>query len=96
MKMTDAAATQFKKMLSEAGMKDPGIRVFIAGQGCCGPTFGLDVAANGETDDETLETKGIKVFVDKKASARLSKATIDYDETGTGFHIKGIDSACCS
>jgi len=95
MQITKTAAEQFKKMLKEDGGKDSGIRITVSG-GCCGATFGLEIAEKAEKNDNTITKDGIKMFLSTDAQEKLENATIDSSEGG--FVIRGLSSSgssCC-
>ncbi len=94
--ITDSAVKQFKKMLSEADMKNFGIRIFSSRGGCCA-TYGLDTSEKGEPGDVLIEKNGLKVFVEPAAFDALSKASVDYlnSKGKKGFTITGLSSSCC-
>ncbi len=55
----------------------------------------MDIADGPEKGDVTLETEGIKVFMEKEANRLLSEATIDFS-AGQGITISGMaQSSCC-
>lgn len=96
MEITEAAVQQFKKMIADSNAKGAGIRIFTTGGGCCGPSYGLDIAEKAEANDQVIEKNDLKIFVAPEASQGLSNATIDFSTSGKkGFVIKGISSSCC-
>lgn len=96
MEITEAAVQQFKKMMADTNPKSAGIRIYATGSGCCGPSYGLDIAEKVEATDKVIEKNDLKIFVDPEASQGLSNATIDFSTSGKkGFVIKGISSSCC-
>ena len=76
LKVSDTAAEKAKEILKAEGKESWGLRVFIHGAGCCGPSYGMDIDENAKEGDETVEKNGLKVFVDKEASASLSNKEI--------------------
>jgi len=55
----------------------------------------MDIADGPEKGDVTLETGGVKVFMEKEANRLLSEATIDFS-AGQGITISGMaQSSCC-
>lgn len=95
--ITGAAVLQFKAFLAEQGSKGGGIRIF-ATQGCCGPSYGMDVAEKAEAADTVLERDGLKLFVEAAAAQALAQVTIDYVAHGPaqGFKLRGLESpGCC-
>ncbi len=97
LKVSDTAAEKAKEILKAEGKEGWGLRVFIHGAGCCGPSYGMDIDQNAKEGDETVEKNGLKVFVDKEAFASLSNKEIDYVQTpqGEGFVINGGEAPSC-
>lgn len=98
MTITDNAAEKAKKILAAEGKGNWGIKIYIAGTGCCGPSYGLDLQEEQMPDDEVVENNGLKVFVDKDLYKTLSGMKLDYyaDENMEGFVFTGGVSACSS
>jgi iron-sulfur cluster insertion protein len=95
--ISDTAAEKAKEILKAEGKEGWGLRVFIHGSGCCGPSYGMDIDEKASDNDETVEKNGLKVFVDKDASASLSDKQIDYVSTprGEGFIVSGGEAPSC-
>ena len=96
--LTDSAIKEFKKLITDSNANGSGIRVFTSGKGCCGVSYGLDIAEKAEEGDTIIEKDGLKVFVEIKASVGLENATIDFITDGPrrGFTILGLQqSSCC-
>ena len=93
LKISDLAAEKAKEILKGEGKEGWGLRVFLHGSSCCGPSYGMDIDENAADGDETVEKNGLKVFVDKEASASLSSKEIDYvkNDQGEGFVINGVE-----
>jgi iron-sulfur cluster assembly protein len=89
--VTDSAVKEFKKIISDSNANGAGIRIF-ASQGCCGPSYGMDVSEKGNDGDKLVEKDGLKIFIDHSASVGLDQATIDFLEEGPhkGFMIQGL------
>ena len=89
LKISDIAAEKAKEILKAEGKEDWGLRVFIHGSSCCGPSYGMDIDEKASEGDETIEKNGLKVFVNKEASESLSSKEIDFIKTeqGEGFVI---------
>jgi iron-sulfur cluster insertion protein len=98
LKISDTAADKAKAILKAEGKEGWGLRVFIHGSGCCGPSYGMDIDENAAEGDETVEKDGLKVFVDKEALASLSGKEIDYIKTeqGEGFVINSNEPSAPS
>jgi len=95
LKISESAAEKAKEVLKAEGKEGWGLRVFIHGSGCCGPSYGMDIDEKADEGDETVEKDGLKVFMDKEASESLSGKEIDYVKTpqGEGFVINGGEEA---
>jgi len=98
LRLTDSAVKEFKKIISDSDANGSGIRIFSSGGGCCGASYGLDIAEKANDGDKSLEKDGLKIFVDPAVSEELDNATIDYIDKGPrkGFSILGLPkSGCC-
>lgn len=98
LKISDIAAEKAKEILKAEGKEGWGLRIFIHGSSCCGPSYGMDLDEKASAHDETIEKNGLKVFVDKDASESLSSKEIDYIKTeqGEGFVINGNEPPSAS
>lgn len=98
LKVSDNAAEKAKEILKAEGKEGWGLRVFIHGSGCCGPSYGMDIDENAADGDETVEKNGLRVFMDKEASVSLANKEIDYisNEQGEGFVINSDEPSASS
>ncbi len=96
MTITDKAAEKALAILSGEGKPNWGLRIFVAGEGCCGLSYGLDMQEKELPDDEVVEKNGLKVFVDKYTMTTLAGRELDYyvGEEGEGFVFTGGAPAC--
>jgi iron-sulfur cluster assembly protein len=100
--ITDTAAEKAIAILAAEGKDSWGLRIYSAGGGCCGPSYGLDIDERPLPDDEVIEKNGIRVFVDKNTLAGLNGMKLDYYDDGerAGFVLSGgpgpSGSACGS
>ena len=94
--ITDKAAEKVMAILTHEGKENWGIRIFVAGESCCGPSYGLDLQEEQMSDDEVIEKNGLKVFMDKQTLETLTGRQFDYyiGEDGEGFIFTGGVSAC--
>lgn len=94
--ITEKAAEKAKAILEVEGKDNWGIRVYCAGESCCGPSYGLNLQEDQLPDDEVIEKNGLKVFTDKQTLETLSGMQLDYyvDEEREGFIFTGGVSAC--
>lgn len=95
--ITEKAAEKAKSILAAEGKDSWGLRVYSAGGGCCGPSYGLDIDERPLADDEVIESNGLKVFVDKNTVANLNGMQLDYYEDGEqeGFILTGGAAPSC-
>ncbi|HEX7078311.1 MAG TPA: iron-sulfur cluster assembly accessory protein [Candidatus Eisenbacteria bacterium] len=88
--LSDKAAAEIKTIMDQNGGTFEGIRVFVAGGGCSGLSYGMQIADEPATaDDLVFESGGVKVIVDVQSHQFLTGASIDFDESlqGGGFKI---------
>lgn len=83
-KITEEAIAEFKRLLSEAGLSNHGVRIFASS--CCG-SIGLGATENGEEDDIIIEQNELKIFIDPIVYDQLSNSVLDYED---GFIIRNI------
>ena len=97
LKISDSAAEKAKEILKSEGKEGWGLRIFVQGSSCCGPSYGMDIDETAAAEDETIEKNGLKVFVNKEASASLADKEIDYvsNDRGEGFVINGGEAPTC-
>ena len=95
--ISDVAVEKGKQILNEEGKADGGLRVYMAGGGCCGPSFGMDINEEPVDGDKVIEKNGLKVFVDKAAIEKLKGMEIDFVVEGEnqGFVIKNLQPPSC-
>jgi len=99
--LTEKAASQIKKIVTESGLpaEETRLRVGVKGGGCSGFSYMLDLTEEprGEMDEE-LESNGIKVLVDMKSLLYLDGTEIDFkDEVmqqGFVFKNPNATSSC--
>jgi iron-sulfur cluster assembly protein len=94
--ITDKAAEMALKVLAAEGKANWGIRIYIAGSGHCGPTYGLNPQEESMPNDEVIAKNGLRIFVDRELSQTLSGLQLDYykDENVEGFVFTGTNPSC--
>jgi iron-sulfur cluster assembly accessory protein len=94
MMITEKAAEKVKEILTGEGKGSWGIKVYIAGESCCGPQYGLNLQEAQMPDDEIIEKNGIRVFIDKQVLPTLAGRELDYyvGDEGEGFMFNGGSS----
>lgn len=98
MTITDKAAEKAKIILAGEGKDAWGIRIYVAGESCCGPSYGLDLQEAQMPNDEIIEKDGVKIFMDKQTLDSLAGKELDYyaGVEGEGFIFTGGVSSCGS
>jgi iron-sulfur cluster assembly protein len=88
--MTDSAAEKIKGLLERQGQAGYGLRLKVAGGGCSGLMYKLSFEEAPRDEDNTIELRGVKLFVDLKSALYLTGSELDFDDglMGTGFQIK--------
>ncbi len=87
--VTDKAAEKAKAILSERGIENGALRVFVVGGGCSGYQYGMAIARNREAGDIAVEASGVTILVDEESAPLLEGAEVDYveDLMKSGFTI---------
>ena len=80
MSVTPAAAEQVKALIEKRGKETAGIRIGVRTKGCSGLSYTLEYADKQEPMDEVVETEGVKLLIDPKASLFLIGTVMDYEE----------------
>jgi iron-sulfur cluster assembly protein len=80
MAVTPAAAERVKALIDGRGKPTAGIRIGVRTKGCSGMSYTLEFADKQEPMDEVVETNGIKLLIDPKASLFLIGTEMDFEE----------------
>ena len=80
MSVTPAAAERIKGLIDGRGKPTAGIRIGVRTKGCSGLSYTLEFADKQEPMDEVVETEGVKLLIDPKASLFLIGTVMDYEE----------------
>ena len=86
-KLSDNAANRIKEIISNAKEETLGVRVGVKSGGCAGMEYVLEYAQKVNPNDEMIEDKGVKVFIDPSAIIYLIGTVMDYkkDEFSSSF-----------
>ncbi len=77
--MTESAAAQIKKIISDAPEDIDSVVVGVDKSGCSGYSYKLDFAKSSDLSNyEVINQKGAKVLIDPKATMFLIGSTMDY------------------
>jgi iron-sulfur cluster assembly protein len=80
MSVTPAAAERVKALIDKRDKPTSGIRIGVRSKGCSGMSYTLEYADRQEPMDEVVETEGVKLLIDPKASLFLIGTVMDYEE----------------
>jgi len=78
MKLTDAAATRIRDIMSKSEQPIAGLRVGVKNGGCAGMAYTMEYAQSVNPTDEIVEDKGVKILIDPKAVLFLLGTEMDY------------------
>ena len=77
-KLSDNAANKIKEIMSGAQKDSIGVRIGVKAGGCAGMSYIMEYAKNSNPNDEVIEDKGVKVFIDAGAVMYLLGTEMDY------------------
>ncbi len=88
--LSNSAAARIKEIMSKDQNKSLGVRVGVKSGGCAGMSYIMEYAEKINSNDEIIEDKGVKVFVDPGAIMYLIGTEMDYkkDEFSSTFVFK--------
>jgi len=76
--LSDQAASRIKEIMSSAENKSIGVRVGVKSGGCAGMSYVMEYAKEINPNDELIEDKGVKVFIDPAAVMYLFGTEMDF------------------
>lgn len=87
--ITPRAAARAKELLSQKGLPDGSLRVFVVGGGCSGYQYGMALAREVEPDDTVVDAEGVRILIDVDSAGLIGGAEVDYveDLMKSGFTI---------
>ena len=85
--LSERAAERVKEIMAQAKEPIIGLRVGVASGGCAGMSYVMEYAKKTNPNDEVIEDKGVKVFVDSAAVMYLLGTEMDYkkEELSSSF-----------
>jgi iron-sulfur cluster assembly protein len=96
--LSEAAAGKLQALVEAEQNPQMGLRVYVYSGGCSGFRYGMMLEDQPSNEDVTVESRGIKVYVDRNSTQYLSGSEIDYLDTlmGAGFTVNNPNavSAC--
>ena len=89
-KLSDNAADRIKEIMSNAEKDALGVRVSVKSGGCAGMSYVMEYTEETNPNDEVIEDKGVKVFIDSAAVMYLLGTEMDYkkDDFSSSFTFK--------
>tara|TARA_Y100001958_G_C21105919_1_gene454395 strand:+ start:48 stop:383 length:336 start_codon:yes stop_codon:yes gene_type:complete len=89
-KLSDNAANKIKEIMSKAENAAIGVRVGVKSGGCAGMSYMMEYAKEAKKNEEVIEDKGVKVFIDPGAVMYLLGTEMDYkkDKFSSQFVFK--------
>ena len=76
--LSDQAASRIKEIMSSAKNKSIGVRVGVKSGGCAGMSYVMEYAKEINPNDEVIQDKGVKVFIDPAAVMYLFGTEMDF------------------
>ena len=88
--LSDKAAERIKEIMSKAESNAVGVRVGVKSGGCAGMSYIMEYAKEAKKNEEVIEDKGVKVFIDSNAIMYLLGTEMDYktDKFSSQFVFK--------
>ena len=77
-KLSTNAAERIKEIMSKAEDKAIGVRVGVKSGGCAGMSYVMEYTKEANPNDEVIEDKGVKVFIDSAAVMYLLGTEMDF------------------
>lgn len=78
--LTDAAANRVKELVARSGKPVSGLRIGVRPKGCSGLSYYFEYAEEQKPNEDVIDHKGVKIFIDPSAVMFLFGSEIDYRE----------------
>jgi iron-sulfur cluster assembly protein len=78
MRLTEAAASRLKELMSKSDHPIAGLRVGVRNGGCAGMAYTMEYAEAANPSDEVVDDKGVRLLIDPKAVLFLLGTEMDY------------------
>ena len=89
-KLSDNAALRIKEIMSNAEKNAVGVRVSVKSGGCAGMSYVMEYSKEVNPNDELIEDKGVKVYIDSAAVMYLLGTEMDYKKRSFHHHLSSI------
>ena len=77
-KLSENAAERIKEIMSSDENNSIGVRVAVKSGGCAGMSYVMEYTKKINPNDEIIEDKGVKLFIDAAAVMYLLGTEMDY------------------
>ena len=87
--ITEGVADKVGELLKKQKKPMEGLRISVVPGGCSGFQYGFEFAEKKDKEDQVLEVKGVKFFIDSNSMDLMKGSKIEYVESlqGSGFKI---------
>lgn len=100
--ITDEAVKKTREFMLEVDedvkKEDLYLRIAVVGGGCSGMSYNMAFEESPDEEDDVIESKGIKILIDKYSIRYLDNSEIDYVNNimGSGYKINNpnITTSC--
>lgn len=97
--LTEAAATEIKRVIDEQNFTDKVLRIGIVAGGCSGFQYSLTFDDGyDESKDHLTEQHGVRMVVDKRSDLHLDGTTLDFysglEKRGFTFDNPNVVKSC--
>ena len=88
--LSENAAKRIKEIMSLAENNSIGVRVGVKSGGCAGMSYVMEYAKEINPNDELIEDRGVKLYIDPAATMYLLGTEMDYkkEEFSSTFIFK--------
>jgi iron-sulfur cluster assembly protein len=99
--LTARAAQELRELIQAENKQQAALRVWVAGGGCSGLTYGMALDENTPEDgDQQFEHEGVRIVIDGLSLQYMDGSQVDYidDAMGGGFKIENpnaVNSCGC-
>ena len=76
--LSDNAAARIKDIMADDENNSIGVRIGVKSGGCAGMTYVMEYTKEVKPNDELIEDKGVKVFIDSAAVMYLLGTEMDF------------------
>ena len=89
-KLSDSAVNRIKEIMANDKSNAVGVRVGVKSGGCAGMSYVMEYTKKINPNDELIEDRGVKVFIDPSAVMYLLGTEMDYkkEELSSSFIFK--------